>query len=67
MSFYVAYPKDSHLRECLNALKVLADDTQRTEAHITVRGSYKKRLQENFIEKYLKIISGEELSISILD
>ena len=41
-SFYVLYPKSQYVRQLLNALKLVCDYKQRTEAHITVRGPYKK-------------------------
>lgn len=62
--FYVVYPKNTELRNLLNAIKLMADITQRTEAHITVRGPYKKRLNSDLIDKYSTIISGENLKIS---
>ena len=67
ISFYVAYPKNERLKNLLNSLKILADSSQRTEAHITVRGPYKKKLSENDLKKFSDIISGETLTISKVD
>lgn len=66
-SFYVLYPSNKHLRNLLNALKVLADENQRTEAHITVRGPYVKKLSGPDVKKFSDIISDEVLSISRVD
>jgi hypothetical protein len=63
--FYVLYPEDKRLRMLLNAIKFISDSTQRTEAHITIRGPYYKRgLTKKDIEKFSNIISGEVLHIS---
>lgn len=67
VSFYVAYPANEQLRGLINSLKILADDKQRTEAHITVRGPYKKRLSQSDVEKFSRIVSGENLSILGVD
>lgn len=67
VSFYIAYPANKELRSLINSLKILADDNQRTEAHITVRGPYKKKLSAKDIEKFSKIVSGETLNISGVD
>jgi 2'-5' RNA ligase len=65
--FYVLYPQHSQLRKILNALKVIADHTQRTEAHITVRGPYRKRLPESDVSRYSDMIEGEHLRINKVD
>lgn len=66
-SFYVLYPSNKNLRNLLNALKVIADENQRTEAHITVRGPYVKKLSKKDVKKFSDIISNEVLSISKVD
>ncbi len=66
-TFYVAYPKDIYLRNYLNVLKILANNKQRTEAHITIRGPYKRRLSKKYIKEYSNIISDVELNISKVD
>jgi hypothetical protein len=66
-SFYVVYPSNQHLRNLLNALKLIADESQRTEAHITVRGPYVKKLSKNDVKKFSTIISNEVLNISKVD
>ncbi len=66
-TFYVAYPKDKFLKNCLNSLKILANMQQRTEAHITIRGPYKRRLAKNYIEEYSNIISNVKLNIFKVD
>jgi uncharacterized radical SAM superfamily protein len=38
-NFYVLYPKDKKIKDTLNAIKILSDNSQRTAAHITVRGA----------------------------
>jgi len=66
-SFYVLYPSNQYLRNLLNALKVIADENQRTEAHITVRGPYVKKLAKKEVDKFSEIIKNEVLSISKVD
>ncbi len=66
-SFYVVYPSSQDLRNLLNALKFIADENQRTEAHITVRGPYVKKLSKNDVKKFSDIISNEILNISKVD
>lgn len=66
-SFYVLYPSNKNLRNLLNTLKVFADENQRTEAHITVRGPYVKKLSKNDVKKFSDIISNEVISISKVD
>jgi len=63
-SFYVLYPEEEMIRRYINAIKILSDSKQRTEAHITVRGPYKKRLSNELIKNYSNVISGESLIIS---
>ncbi len=49
-SFYVLYPQDKIINNILNAIKVLSDDSQRTGAHITVRGPYSKKLAQSTVD-----------------
>jgi uncharacterized radical SAM superfamily protein len=46
-NFYVLYPKDKKIKDTLNAIKILSDNSQRTAAHITVRGPYSKKLTKS--------------------
>lgn len=62
--FYVIYPADNRVRMYINAIRIFADPERRTEAHITIRGPYKKRLSSNKIDQYSKIISEEEIKIT---
>ena len=62
-SFYVAYPADDNIRLFINAIRVIADENQRTQVHITVRGPYKKRLGIEKEEKFSSIIKGERIYI----
>lgn len=66
-SFYVVYPANQDLRNLLNSLKYIADENQRTEAHITVRGPYVNRLSKRNLMKFSAIIKNEELQISKVD
>ncbi len=66
-SFYVVYPANQKLRNLLNALKVIADENQRTEAHITVRGPYVKKLSKKDVQKFSSIVANEVLNISSVD
>lgn len=66
-SFYVVYPSNKNLRNLLNALKLLANENQRTEAHITVRGPYEKKLSKKTIKRFSNIVGEEVLSISKVD
>jgi len=66
--FYVVYPTNQELRDILNLLKVIADDKQRTEAHITIRGPYsKKRLNSNDIKRWSSTIRNEKINITNTD
>jgi hypothetical protein len=62
--FYVVYPSNQYLRDVLNILKAFADNNQRSEAHITIRGPYnKKKLSNNDIDRWSNMINGEEIRI----
>lgn len=66
-TFYVVYPSNNKLRELLNALKVLADENQRTEAHITIRGPYSKRLPNTKLIHYSEFIHDQKVKITKVD
>lgn len=63
-NFYVLYPKDKKVKDTLNAIKLLSDDSQRTSAHITVRGPYSKKLTKSKIDTYSKDIANTSLHFS---
>lgn len=65
--FYVLYPRDKEIQKILDAVKVLSDDSQRTSAHITVRGPYKRQLNAQYIKSFSEIISNEFLRVSKVD
>lgn len=64
LSFYVLYPNNHKIKQYINAIKILSDYNQRTEAHITVRGPYRKKLSISSIDKFSNIISGERLQVT---
>ena len=66
-SFYVLYPANPDLRNLLNAMKLFADENQRTEAHLTVRGPYLKKLSTKDVERFSNIIRGEVIQLSAVD
>lgn len=66
-SFYVLYPHEDRIRLFLNSLKLLCDFSQRTEAHITVRGPYKIKLSTDIINNLNIVIKNEILYISSVD
>ena len=63
-SFYVTYPADENVKLFINAIRVIADENQRTQVHITVRGPYKKRLGEEKEKEFSSIIKGEEIQVN---
>ncbi|CAC9457807.1 hypothetical protein BSPLISOX_2556 [uncultured Gammaproteobacteria bacterium] len=62
--FYVLYPKDKKIVDTLNAIKILSDDSQRTAAHITVRGPYSKKLTKSKVDAYSEDIANTSLHFS---
>ncbi|SMN12254.1 hypothetical protein SPBRAN_470 [uncultured Candidatus Thioglobus sp.] len=62
--FYVLYPKDKRIKNALNAIKILSDDSQRTAAHITVRGPYSNRLAQLQVDTYSDDIADTLLHFS---
>jgi hypothetical protein len=62
-SFYVIYPFSENVRIFINAIRVLAEENQRTQVHITVRGPYYKRLSQAKENEYSSIIKGEEIIV----
>ncbi len=63
-SFYVLYPKDKVTKNILDAIKVLSDDSQRTGAHITVRGPYSKKLRQSKVDTCSQDITDTSLHFS---
>jgi len=63
-SFYVIYPSNDNVRIYINAIRVIAEENQRTQVHITVRGPYKKRLSELKEKEYSSLIQGEKLIVN---
>ncbi|CAC9624465.1 hypothetical protein [uncultured Gammaproteobacteria bacterium] len=63
-NFYVLYPKNEKIKDTLNAIKILSDDSQRTAAHITVRGPYSKKLAKSRVDGYSKGIANTLLHFS---
>lgn len=59
--FYVIYIKDEILGSYLNAIRYLGNPNEKNDAHITVRGAYKKSL--NNIQKYNSIVKGDKVII----
>ncbi|MBA5248600.1 MAG: hypothetical protein FE834_03570, partial [Gammaproteobacteria bacterium] len=66
-NFYVLYPKNKKIVDTLNAIKILSDDSQRTAAHITVRGPYSKKLAQSTVDTYSKDIANTSLHFSEVD
>ena len=62
-SFYVIYPSDDTIRLYINAIRVIAEENQRTQVHITMRGPYKKKLPKKKIEELSTIIKGEKILV----
>ncbi len=63
-SFYVLYPQDKIINNILNAIKVFSDDSQRTGAHITVRGPYSKKLAQSKVDTCSQDITDTSLHFS---
>lgn len=63
-AFYVIYPYSESIRVLVNAIRVIAEENQRTQVHITIRGPYSKRLSKAIEKKYSTIINGEEFVVS---
>ncbi len=66
-SFYVTYPSNENVRNLINAIRVIAEENQRTQVHITVRGPYKKRISEKKIKELSSVINGEQIKIIDVD
>lgn len=62
-AFYVVYPYSENIRLLVNAIRVIAEENQRTQVHITVRGPYSKRLSQTKEQEYSSIIQGEEIHV----
>lgn len=62
-SFYVVYPADEIIKLLINAIRVIADERQRSQVHITVRGPYAKKLSKDKEDKYSSIIRGEKIHV----
>jgi len=62
-AFYVVYPSSEKIRLLVNAIRVIAEENQRTQVHITVRGPYSKRLSQPKEKEYSSIISKEEICV----
>lgn len=62
-AFYVVYPYSENIRLLVNAIRVIAEENQRTQVHITVRGPYSKRLSLNKEKEYSSIIQGEDIHV----
>lgn len=63
-SFYVLYSKDKKIEDTLNAIKILSDDSQRTAAHITVRGPYLRKLPKTKVATFSENIANTSLHFS---
>jgi 2'-5' RNA ligase len=63
-SFYVLYTKNKIIEGLLNAIKILSDESQRTSAHITVRGPYSKKLPQSQVDNFSKNIANTLLHFS---
>lgn len=61
--FYVVYPSDEKIKSLISGIRVLSDQNQRTQAHITVRGPYTKKLSSKFINKASRLIFKSEVEI----
>ena len=62
-SFYVVYPSDDTIRLYINAIRVIAEENQRSQVHITMRGPYKKQLPKKKLEELSTLIKGEEIFV----
>jgi hypothetical protein len=45
--FYVLYIREARLSDCLEAIRLLANPTEKSAAHMTVRGPYQRKLPLN--------------------
>lgn len=59
--FYVIYVRDNILGPYLNAIRYLSNPTEKYDAHITIRGPYKKHIN---IDNYNKIIENDTIEIT---
>lgn len=66
-SFYVTYPSNENVRNLINAIRVIAEENQRTQVHITVRGPYKKRISGKKIKELSYVINGEQIKVIDVD
>lgn len=64
--FVVVYPQDPEIKPLLDGIKAVADPSQKSLAHITVKGPYKgtsRYEQKKHFAEYNKQIRGKKLKI----
>lgn len=66
-SFYVAYSSNENVRNLINAIRVIAEENQRTQVHITVRGPYRIKLSEKKVNEFSSVINSEQIHIIDVD
>jgi len=61
--YYVVYLADPFVQSCLDLIRYLAEWSEKTPAHITVRGPYARRLPEKVEHNINKQISGVNINV----
>ena len=60
-TFHVLYVPDGLIAGCIDAIRVLANPSEKHRAHITLRGPYQRR--ENPLGKINRLVEGSEIYI----
>jgi 2'-5' RNA ligase len=62
--FYVIYPDDYHRQQILDAIRYLADPTEKTRAHVTLRGPYP---QKRSVSTASQVVKGSDVEVTGVD
>lgn len=62
--FYVFYSKNQHDQGVLDAIRYLADPTEKNRAHVTVRGPY---TQKHDVAAVSRTVSGSKIAVTGVD
>ena len=58
--FYVIGIADHLVRNCLNAMRLLAEPSSKGDAHITIRGPYERKIN---VKPFERIVAGTTVSV----
>lgn len=64
MKIYVTYIKEPEIRSLVNFAKLVCNPKSRSEAHVSIRGPYKHKINNDILTKYNAILSGSKILVS---